>query len=93
MKTYFTKSILILSVCSMVYNANAQKVGDLQLNNKETDCNNKTIMVGEIIALGLPVLITHQMYNCGNCKAAAEEIEPFVEANVGKISFVMGMSG
>lgn len=93
MKKYFTKSLMILATFNMIAGATtAQKVGDVQPNNTEKDCNDKTIMIGDIIALGKPVLITHQMSDCSRCKEAAEEIESFVKANSSKISFVMGMS-
>ena len=84
----------ILTIALLVFSINlfAQKVGDVQPNNTETDCNMVSKTMDDMMALNKPVLIEHAMNNCGACREAAPEISAFVEKYAGNLTFVLSMS-
>lgn len=84
----------ILAIAFIIYSLNlfAQKVGDVQPNNTETDCNMVSKTLDDLMALNKPVLIEHAMNNCGACRESAPEISAFVEKNVGNMTFILSMS-
>lgn len=85
---------IILAIAFTIYALNlfAQKVGDVQPNNTETDCNLVSKTLDDLMALNKPVLIEHAMNNCGACREAAPEISAFAEKNVGNMTFILSMS-
>lgn len=73
-------------------NAFAQKVGDVQPNNSETDCNSVTKSLNDLMVGGKPILIEHGMTDCGNCKEAAPDVSAFAEKYKDKVTFILGVS-
>ena len=86
------KLILNTILFAISINAFAQKVGDIQPNNSETDCNTNTKTIDVLMALGKPILIEHGMTDCGNCREAAPEVSAFAELNKDKATFILGVS-
>ncbi len=86
------KILLHIFLLAISTNAFSQKVGDVQPNNSETDCNNVTKTINQFFALGKPILIEHGMTDCGSCRAAAPDVSSYAEKNKDKVTFILGVS-